>query len=90
MSQCAITIESDGTVRIGGFWSTEYVIVSKSDPTWADPTLVTTTHCWYDSDPSVNQSVTVQLDSPTTMKVAVVAGACPTSIDASQWKTYYR
>ena len=88
LSQGVITIESDGTVRIGGFWSPEYVIIGPTDPSWADPNTVTSGHCWFGT--SVNQSVTVQLDSPTAMRVAVVNGPCPASVPASVWKTYYR
>lgn len=88
MSQGIVSIDPDGTVRVGGFWSSTYLIVPKSDTTWADPATVTGSHCWYDA--FGNRSLTVQLQSATTMRAAVVAGACPASIDAAAWKTYYR
>ena len=42
---------SAGTVRIGGFWSTGYILTGTNDPTWADPNTITTGsgHCWFDA-----------------------------------------
>ncbi len=88
MSQAIISEDPDGSVRVGGFYSSTYIITGKSDPSWADPATVTSSHCWYDS--FGNRSLTVQLQSATTMRAAVVSGPCPASIDAGAWKTYYR
>lgn len=88
MSQGVINLESDGTVRIGGFWSPGYVLTDKNDATWADPAKVTDAHCWFDR--VGNRSVSMKLDSPTKLRVAVVDGPCPASIDAVPAKTYYR
>ena len=90
MSQAIISLEADRTVRIGGFWSPGYILVGASDPTWADPSSVTTgkSQCWFDR--SSNRSLSVVLDSATQMRVAVTDGPCPSPVDASAWKTYYR
>jgi hypothetical protein len=87
MSQGMITLDADGTVRIGGFWSTTYVLTPRSSPTWADPSSITSGgHCWTDG----TRSVSVQLDSAQTMRVYVNAGGCPSSVAAGDWVTYYR
>ena len=90
MSQGIIGLEADQTVRIGGFWSPGYVLIGKNDPSWADPSTVTTgkSQCWFDRDG--NRSVSVVLDSATQMRVAVLDGPCPSSVAASAWKTYHR
>ena len=90
MSQGVISFEADKTVRIGGFWSPGYVIIGTDDPSWADPSSITTgsSHCWFDR--SGNRSVSVVLDSATQMRVAVADGPCPASVAPSAWKTYYR
>lgn len=90
MSQAIVNLESDGTVRIGGFWSPGYLLIGKNDPTWADPSALKpgSGHCWNDS--TGGRSMSVQLDSATQMRVAVVQGPCPASVDPGAWKTYFR
>ena len=87
MSQAIISMDPDGTVRIGGFWSATYLLVARSDPSWADPTKVTGSHCWYSS--YGDRSLTIQLQSATTMRAAIASGPCA-PVDAGGWKTYYR
>ena len=89
-SQAMVTMESSGSVRLGGFYAPQALIVGRTGSTaagWSDPRTITagTTRCFSDG----NRAVHLTLQSATTLR-ATVTPSCSSAVPTNEWRTYYR